>query len=138
LETSEGNFRMTFLKSKCLIIGGLILSAHLPMATVSGADSAPKQGSSAEQANVTDKDLRAFAKAYVEYHNIRQNYEPRLKGTKDEKEKLQREGDNKVKQVLEKQGLTPQSYNRLFVAVNNNQQLRQKALVLISEERKKS
>jgi hypothetical protein len=56
----------------------------------------------AEQANVTDKDLRAFAKAYVEYHNIRQNYEPRLNSTKDEKEKLQREGDNKVKQVLEK------------------------------------
>lgn len=131
---------MTSLKSRCLIIGGLVLSVYLPMATVWGADTAPKQGSSAEQANVTDKDLRAFAKAYVEYHNIRQNYEPRLNGTKDEKEKekLQREGDNKVKQVLEKQGLTPQSYNRLFVAVNNNQQLRQKALTLISEERKKS
>ena len=131
---------MTLLKSTTLIIGGLILSVHLPMATLWGADTAPKQGSSAEQANVTDKDLRAFAKAYVEYHNIRQNYEPRLNSTKDEKqkEKLQREGDNKVKQVLEKQGLTPQSYNRLFVAVNNNQQLRQKVLALISEERRKS
>ena len=90
---------MTLLESTTLIIGGLILSVHLPMATLWGSDTAPKQGSSAEQANVTDKDLRAFAKAYVEYHNIRQNYEPRLNSTKDEKqkEKLQREGDNKVK-----------------------------------------
>jgi DNA-binding TFAR19-related protein (PDSD5 family) len=88
----------------------------------------------------SDKDLRAFVKAYVEYQKIRQNYEPKMNNTRDEKEKqkIQREGDDKVKQALEKQGLTPQAYNRLFVAVNGNPQLRQKALALINDERKKS
>ena len=71
-----------------------------------------------------------------EYIPVREEFE--LQKNEKEKEKLQREGDNKVKQALEKQGLTPQSYNRLFVAVNNSQQLRQKTLALISEERKKS
>jgi hypothetical protein len=93
-----------------------------------------------ESSNVSDKELRAFAKAYVEYQKIRQSYEPKMNNTRDEKEKLkiQREGDDKVKQALEKQGLTPQGYNRLFAAVNGNPQLRQKALTLINDERKKS
>jgi hypothetical protein len=129
---------MTVLKSSFLIVGALILASHLPTRAVWGAETMPKHGG--EQAQVTDRDIRAFAKAYVEYHKIRQNYEPKLTATKDEREKqkLQREGDDKVKQALEKQGLTPQSYNRLFVAINNNQQLRQKALTLITEERGKS
>ena len=129
---------MTVLKTSLPVVGALVLAIHLPIQALWGADTSVKQG--AEQANVTDKDLKAFAKAYVEYHKIRQNYEPRLDRTKDEKEKqkLQREGDDKVKQALERQGLTPQSYNRLFVTINNNQQLRQKALTLITEERKKS
>ena len=71
------------------------------------------------------------------YQKLRQTYEPRLNRAKDpkEKEQIQREGDLKVKEALEKQGLTPQSYNRLFAVVNGNEQLRQKALKVINEER---
>jgi hypothetical protein len=118
----------------------LLLSIGLPAAPVWSADTSPKQDSLAEPANVSDKELRAFVKAYVEYQKIRQNYEPKMNNTRDEKEKqkIQREGDDKVRQALEKQGLTPQTYNRLFVAVNGNPQLRQKALALINDERKKS
>jgi predicted ATPase with chaperone activity len=121
-------------------VGALSLSVNLSGLVAWGADAAPKQVSTAESSNVSDKELRAFAKAYVEYHKIRQNYEPKMNNTRDEKEKLkiQREGDDKVKQALEKQGLTPQGYNRLFAAVNGNPQLRQKALTLINDERKKS
>jgi Domain of unknown function (DUF4168) len=127
----------------CIRIGcilALLLSVSLPAAPAWSADASPKQASPAEPTNVSDKDLRAFVKAYVEYQKIRQNYEPKMNNTKDEKEKqkIQREGDDKVKQALEKQGLTPQAYNRLFVAVNGNPQLRQKALTLINDERKKS
>jgi len=53
-------------------------------------------------------------------------------------QKTQREGDSKVKQTLEEQNLTPDSYNRLFTAVNGNEQLRRKALKLIDEERNRS
>jgi Domain of unknown function (DUF4168) len=129
----------------CIRIGcilALLLSVSLPAAPAWSADAAssPKQTSPAEPTNVSDKDLRAFVNAYVEYQKIRQNYEPKMNNTRDEKEKqkIQREGDDKVKQALEKQGLTPQAYNRLFVAVNGNPQLRQKALALINDERKKS
>jgi hypothetical protein len=88
--------------------------------------------------NLSDKELRSFAKAYVEYHNLRQAYEKQIVATQDakQKEKLQREGDAKVSKALEKQGLTPQSYNRLYTTVNNNEQLRRKALKMIEEERK--
>ena len=128
----------------CIRIGcstlALLLSVSLPAAPAWSADASPKQTSPGEATNVSDKDLRAFVRAYVEYQKIRQNYEPKMNNTRDEKEKqrIQREGDDKVKQALEKQGLTPQAYNRLFVAVNGNPQLRQKALALINDERKKS
>lgn len=122
------------------IILTLLVSISLPGATAWSGEASPRQTSPAEPSNVSDKDLRAFVKAYVEYQKIRQNYEPKMNNTRDEKEKqrIQREGDDKVKQALEKQGLTPQAYNRLFVAVNGNPQLRQKALALINDERKKS
>jgi hypothetical protein len=130
--TAYIRFRRTIL--------AFLLSIGLPAAAAWSADVTPRQPSSAEPTNVSDKDLRAFVKAYVEYQKIRQNYEPKMNNTRDEKEKqrIQREGDDKVKQALEKQGLTPQAYNRLFAAVNGNPQLRQKALALINDERKKS
>ncbi|MBI1994984.1 MAG: DUF4168 domain-containing protein [Deltaproteobacteria bacterium] len=104
------------------------------------AQDLPKQSQSAEPTKLSDKDLRAFAKAYVAYQKLRQTYEPRLNRAQDpkEKEQIQREGDFKVKEALEKHGFTPQSYNRLFAAVNGNEQLRQKALKLINEERSRS
>jgi hypothetical protein len=100
----------------------------------------PSKPSRQVSAEVSDKDLRNFAKAYVEFHKLRQSYEKRIGSVQDakEKERLQREGDAKVSKALEKQGLTPQSYNRLYTTVNNNEQLRKKALKMIEEERKNS
>lgn len=118
----------------------LFLSAILPGSPAWGAEEAPKKGAAAPQPSVSDTELKAFAKAYVEYQNIRKNYETKINNARDEKEKdrLQREGNDKVKQALEKQGFTPQAYNNLFAAVNGSQQLREKALGLINDERKKS
>jgi predicted ATPase with chaperone activity len=106
---------MTDFIRSALVAGAVCLSVNSLTALAAwGADAATKQGSTAESSIVSDKELRAFAKAYVEYHKIRQNYEPKMNNTRDEKEKrkIQREGDDKVKQALEKQGLTPQGYNR--------------------------
>lgn len=109
-------------------------------APVAQAQQQPSQQGSGQQVKVSDEELRAFAKAYVEFHKLRQRYEPSLSNTKDpaEKEKIQREGNSKVKEAVEKQGLTVESYNRIFAAVNANKELRKKALKLITEERKKS
>lgn len=131
---------MTIITLGRFVTAVVLFSVALSLGSVWGADTAPKQTPAPDQTNVSDKDLRAFAKAYVEYQKIRQDYEPKLNNTRDEKErvKIQREGDDKVKQALDKQGLSPQGYNRIFVAVNGNPQLRQKALALIGDERKKS
>lgn len=104
------------------------------------AEDARPQHPAAAQTTVNDNELRAFAKAYVDYHKIRQIYEPRINKTEDpqEKDKIQKEGNAKVKQALEKQGLTAQSYNRLFTTVNGNETLRHKALKLIDQERTES
>ena len=127
-----------FLRSafSAALIGPLFLS----FPALAHAQDLPKQGQSAEPTKLSDKDLKVFAKAYVAYQKLRQTYEPRLGKIQDpkEKQKLQQEGDAKVKEALEQHGLTPQSYNRLFTAVNGNEQLRQKALKMINEERSRS
>lgn len=129
-----------FFSSRPTVCAAILGSLVLWVATPAGAQGSPKQAPAAEQGKVSDKELQAFAKAYVEYHSIRQAYEPRLAKVQDakEKEKIQQEGDSKVKKALEKQGLTADSYNRLFTAVNRDEQLRKKALKMINEERKRS
>lgn len=107
---------------------------------VTSAQETSNRASASGLSSVSDKDLRAFVHAYVEYHKIRQTYEAQLGRVQDpkEREKLEREGDSKVKQALEKQKLTPESYNRFFSAINGNEQLRRKTLKLIDEERRQS
>ena len=108
-----------------------------------GGWSLPKnfaQEKTATQKNLSNQELRSFAKAYVEYHKLRSNYESRINRSQDAKErqKLQQEGDAKVTQALQKQGFTIDSYTRTFAAVNNNELLRKKTLKYVEEERKRS
>ncbi len=93
-----------------------------------------------EQAGVSDQEIRAFAKAYVEFHRVRQAYEPALKNAQDpkEKRKLEQEANSKIEKALERHGLTVQKYNRIFAAANRNEALRKKALGLIGKERQRS
>jgi len=104
------------------------------------AQEGSKQAAGEQQNKVSDEELRSFAKAYVEYHKIRQKYEPQLQATKDpqQNKKIQDEANAKVKDVLAKQQLTAQQYNRVFTLVNNDETLRKKAMKLIEEERKKA
>jgi uncharacterized protein DUF4168 len=117
------------------IIAGALLSPGL----TTHAQQSSKPQSVQQQTRVSDSELRAFAKAYVEYHKIRQKYEPQLKATKDaqQSKKIQDEANAKIKDVLAKQQLTAQQYNRVFNLVNNDEALRKKAMKLINEERKK-
>jgi Domain of unknown function (DUF4168) len=122
------------------LIGVLAVCSVITFAAPLSGQETRERIQAADPSTVSDKNLRAFANAYVEYHKIRQTYEARLGKVQDpkEREKIQREGDSKVKQTLEQQKLTPESYNRLFTAVNGNEQLRRKALKWIDEERNRS
>lgn len=123
-----------------LVLGHLMVFVLLLAGPAAPAEETRPPHPAAAQTSVSDGDLRAFAKAYVDYHKIRQTYEPQVSKAENpkEKDKIQKEGNAKVKQALEKQGLTAQSYNRLFTAVNSNEMLRQKALKFIDQERTKS
>ncbi len=116
-----------------------VLSA-LWLVQAAPAQQAPAPPGSEQPAKVSDTELRAFAKAYVEFHRIRQRYESSLNSAQDPaaKEKLRQEGNRKAKEAIQKQGLTVETYNRIFTTINGNTDLRSKALKLINEERKKS
>ncbi len=115
-----------------------LLSLIFGIALICGSSTAFAQGNSNTQ--VSDQELTAFAKAYTEVQQIRSQYEPSLRKTKDakESERLQQEANAKLKKTLDKQGLSIDRYNKIYAAVNANEALRRKALKIVEQERKKS
>ncbi len=97
------------------------------------------QGASKQPNNISDKELKAFVAAYVEYQEILMEYEPSLRDLQDtkEKERFQKEANSKVEMALKYQGVSAESYNRIFTAVNNNEDLRKRTLKMIDAERKR-
>jgi hypothetical protein len=93
-----------------------------------------------EETAVSDKELQAFVKAYVDYQKIRASYGPALDNAKDpqRKKQIEQEANTKVKQSLDTQGLTAERYNRIFAQVNSNEPLRKRVLKQVEDERKKS
>jgi hypothetical protein len=115
-----------------------MLSVMFGIVLICVSSTALAQGNS--NARVSDQDLMAFAKAYTEVQQIRSRYEPSLQKTKDAKEsaRLQQEANAKLKKTLDKQGLSIDRYNKIYAAVNANEELRRKALKMVEQERKKS
>ena len=121
----------------------VLAAAALGWTSLSGlgmAQEPPQIQQPYEQTEVSEKDLRAFAKCYIEFHKIRAQYEPALLGARSpqEKGKIEREAVEKFGKAVEKQGLTLQSYAQIFKSVSTDEQLRDKAMKLINEERAKS
>ncbi len=122
--------------SLSFVIGGSLLC----LGAAGFAQQAPKSPTDNQQTSVSDSDLKAFAKAYVENQKIRQKYEPSLGKTTDpEKYKqMQDQANAELKKSLAKQNLSIEKYNRIYNLINNDEQLHNKALKLIDEERKMS
>ena len=117
-----------------MIIGGLVAS---PAIVVDAQDKARDQQPS-QESEISDRDLKAFAKAYVEFHKIRSAYENSLDdvSNRQEETKAQHEALIKIDKALEKQGLKPDALYRIFKAVNADKKLHAKAMKLIEEERR--
>jgi hypothetical protein len=118
-------------------IGAIFVAGFLilPFAKQGRAQESPKQ-----QMNVSDTQLRAFARVYVEVEKIRQAYEPRLKEAKNPEEgkQIQKEAVSKMQGELTKEGLTEESYTQIFEIARADEGLRKKLVELINEERQKS
>jgi hypothetical protein len=117
-----------------VIIGGLVA----PPAIVVRAQDKARDQQPSQQPEISDKELKAFAKAYVEFHKIRSAYENSLDdvGNRQEETKAQHEALIKIDKALEKQGLKPDALYRIFKAVNADEKLYAKAMKLIEEERR--
>ena len=115
-----------------IFIAGFLI---LPFAKQARAQESPKQ-----QMNVSETQLRAFAKVYVEIDKIRQSYEPRLKEAKNPEEgkQIQNEAVSKMQGALTKEGLNEESYTQIFEIARADEGLRKKLVELINEERHKS
>ena len=87
-----------------------------------------------------EKQLRSFAKVYVQVEKIRQEYEPRAKEATgpEEGKQIQQEAQSKFQQVLTKEGLSEESYVQIFEVARTDQDLRKKILQMIGEEKAKS
>ena len=112
-----------------IFVAGFLI---LPFAKQGRAQESPKQ-----QLNVSETQLKAFAKVYVEVEKIRQAYEPRLKEAKNPEEgkQIQSEALSKVTAALTKEGLTEESYTHIFEIARADEGLRKKLIEFINEER---
>ena len=127
------------LSKLCLVMMTSAWLVWISTAAVQAQEKSKDQRPSQPTA-VGDKELRSFAKSYIEFHKIRMEYEPALNKASDPQERSTLEQDAVVKfgKVVEKQGLTLESYFRIFQTVNANETVREKALKLIEAERKKA
>jgi hypothetical protein len=84
---------------------------------------------------ITEQDLKAFAKAYVEFHKIGVTYENSVNQLQDKQEesRAQHEALIKIDQVLQKHGLEQTTFVRILELVNSDEALWAKAMKLIEE-----
>jgi hypothetical protein len=121
-----------FLQVGIAMLSGLMIS---PMAKSLLAQEAPSP-----DANIETTKLQSFARVYVEFEKIRETYLPRLKTAQSaqETDDIQKEARLRIDETLKREGMTPESYSQIINTLNNDGELRAKALQLIDEERKKS
>lgn len=122
-----------------VVFGTVIGFLVLWFTPVTGYQEPAQQQAPGPQKNISDQELRSFAKAYVEIRKIRLTYQSSLENVQDPKErqKIQQEGDSKIENALEEEGLKPETYNRIFTAANSDDELRKKILKMIEEEHDK-
>jgi hypothetical protein len=97
-------------------------------------------GAQVQAAELSESDFKTFVLVNVELQNLSDQYGPALDGSGDDaakREGLQKEVQEKTLQVLAKNNLTPDAYQRLYKTVNGDPELRAKALQAIQQERQK-
>jgi len=89
---------------------------------------------------IPDRELRTFAKAYAEIYGIVAAYEPSLKAPRDPKqvERIMQEAEHQIEKLLEAHAFTADSFLKTAMAINADDELRQKTVAMINEERKKA
>jgi hypothetical protein len=89
---------------------------------------------------LSDSDFTTFVIVNVELQKLGDEYQPAFNKAGEDPAKraaLEQEVQEKSKDVLAKNNLTPEGYRQIYKMVNADPALRAKALQLIQEEREK-
>ena len=126
------------MKTRNLLIPVMLMALFTvaPAAYPAGGETAPARSAT----SISDRELSAFVKAYVDYKRIQAEYGPTLQKEKDpaRKKQIERDANAKVKRSLDANGLSPERYNRIFATVNADESLRKKVLKQVEAERRSS
>jgi hypothetical protein len=85
---------------------------------------------------ISGQELQAFAKAYVEVEEIRAVQQASVSQVQDpaQVQQLKQEANAHMVKAVEKQELTPESYNQIVAAMNSDETLARTVLELIEQE----
>ena len=129
-------------KVMSMVILGMALVVPLTssVTVISAQANLSERQSVAEPERVSDQELQAFAKSYVEFDKIRTASELQKSAAKTPQEKSGIEQDAMVKlsATLEREGLTIARFRALFQTIDEDDQLREKVLKLIEDEQARS
>ena len=114
------------------------LSGLWPAVQTWAEQPSPQLGSGGKT-HISDRELRTFAKAYAEIYGVVTAYAPSLKASRDPKqvERIMQEAEQRIEKLLEAHAFTADSFLKTALAVSADDELRQKTVAMINEERKK-
>jgi hypothetical protein len=118
-------------------LGSLLLWSAVPL--IDAQEPGQDRNKAGAPAEVGDQELRSFAKSYLEFHKLRREYEPQMEKASgpQERHRIEQEAVARFNRALEGEGLTLESYVRLYQTISADEQLRAKALNMIEAERKR-
>ena len=111
-----------------------------PSQTLARAAAITTPAPPAQQPDLTDAELRSFAKVYVQIEKIRATYEPQVKGatSPEEGKKIETEEVLKMHQAITQEGISEDNYKRIIDISRADEEFRKKLIGFINEERQKS
>jgi len=120
-------FPKAFLSATILSVG--LIAAPAMAQTAKGQPSAPAQATQ-QSVQPTDAQLKKFVDATKKVAALADEYQPKVRTSSDDaaREQLMREADEKMVKAVQSDGLTVEEYNGIGAAVQQDPELRQRAI----------
>lgn len=88
-----------------------------------------------QQVEVDDEELTTFARAYLAVDEIRVEIEQRMQnaGSPEEAQQVQQEGNARMVEAVEGEGMDPQRYSQIGTTLNQDAELRERFQAILDE-----
>ena len=120
--------------SAAILAAGLAAAPAMAQTAATGQPPAPAQPI-APAVQPTDAQLQKFVQASQKVAAVAEEYQPKLLSSPDDgaREQVMREADEKMVQLVRADGLTVEEFNGIGAAVEQDPQLRQRAIELANK-----